>query len=218
MLDDLDATLRAILMKNGNFGSEIEVSFDLPSREWAGRLSRPTLNCWCFDLRENLKLRSAERQVQRNGNSSQITRPPKRMDLNYLVTAWARKIEDEHRLFWRALSVLKPITLLAPEQCEGALRYQNLDIPITVADMSVCPVNLVDLWGVMDNQMHLGFTLQATVELDTLMVQDVPLVLEATINTGQANSPSTHQLTTPSGAIKIKPKKQEGQADQDEQD
>ena len=137
------------------------------------------------------------------------------MDLIYLVTAWARKVEDEHRLFWRALSVLKPITQISPAQCEGALRYQTLDIPITVADMSACPVSLVDLWGVMDNQMHLGFTLQATVELDTLFVQEVPLVLEATIYTGQAELPSTHQLTTASGAIKIKPKDQEEQADQD---
>ncbi|MDZ4764660.1 MAG: DUF4255 domain-containing protein [Chloroflexota bacterium] len=215
MLDDFDATVRNLLMQNGNFGTEIEVSFELPSREWAGRLSRPAVNCWCFDVRENLKLRSSERQVQKNGNSSQITRPPKRIDLIYLITAWARKVEDEHRLFWRALSVLKPITQLQPAQCVGALRYQTLDIPLTVADMSVCPVNLVDLWGVMDNQMHLGFTLQATLELDTLFVQEVPLVLEATILTGQAREPSTQRLDEASGNIKIKSKasKQEGQGE-----
>ncbi len=214
MLNDLDTTIQSLLTKNGNFGSEIEISFELPSREWSGRLSRPTVNCWCFDVRENLKLRNSERQVQRNGNSSQITRPPKRMDLIYLVTAWARKVEDEHRLLWRTLSVLKPITQISPAQCEGALRYQTLDIPLTVADMSLSPVNLVDLWGVMDNQMHLGFTLQATLELDTLFVQEVPLVLEATINIGQAEEPSTYSLTNGSGSIKIKPKpkSQEGEA------
>ncbi len=212
MLNDLDATIQSFLMKNGNFGSEIEISFELPNREWSGRLSRPTINLWCFDLRENLKLRNSERQITKTANGSTINKAPRRMDLTYLVTAWARKIEDEHRLFWRALGVLKPILQISPAQCEGALRYQSLDIPIYVADMSLCPVNLVDLWGVMDNQMHLGFTLQATVELDTLFVQEVPLVLEATFNTGQAEEPSTHQLTQLDTGIKIKPKSKDQEA------
>lgn len=203
MLDDLDATLQALLTQNGNFGSEIDISFELPSREWQGRLSRPAIDCWCFDVRENLKLRNPERQIQRNGNSSQITFAPRRMDLTYLVTAWARKVEDEHRLFWRALSVFKPITQLKPSQCQGALRYQTVDIPLTVADMSLTSVNFPDLWGVMDNQMHLGFTLLATIELDTQFVQEVPLVLEATIHTGQSPEPADQQIVNASGDIKI---------------
>lgn len=205
MLNDFDATIQALLMQKGNLGSEIDISFELPSREWQGRLSRPAINCWCFDVRENLKLRNNERQVVRNGSGSQITRPPRRMDLIYLITAWARKVEDEHRLFWRALTLLKPITQLTPQQCEGTLRYQTLDIPLTVADMSVCPVNLVDLWGVMDNQMHLGFTLTATIELDLSTIEEVPLVLEAFVQTGQAVEPITRQITSPSSNIRIKP-------------
>src|SRR5690606_42031803 len=98
MLDDLDKTLETVLRDRGGIGSDIEVAFDQPNREWASRLSRPTLNLFVFDVRENQRLRQVDREVHRNGNSASITVPPRRMDVAYLVTAWTRKIEDEDRL------------------------------------------------------------------------------------------------------------------------
>src|SRR5262245_57246637 len=136
MLHDLDKTLEKLIMKEGNIPSgEIDIGFDQPTGEWSSRLSRPTLNCWCFDLRENLKLRSIDRNVERmpNGNTSVSTFAPRRIDAMYLITAWARKAEDEHQLLWRALATLKRFTTLDPKRCEGDLRYQTLPIPLLVA-------------------------------------------------------------------------------------
>lgn len=207
MLSDFDKTLEKLLITEGNLNkSEIDVAFDPPTGEWTSRLGRPTLDCWCFDLRENIKLRIPDRTVARNGDSARIGIPVRRMDLTYLITAWARKVEDEHQLLWRALGALKRFSALEPEQCEGALRYQEHNIPLTIADMSAVQVNMVDLWSVLENQMRLGFVLVATVELDTRFGFDVPLVLEATIRVGQTDEPETEQFVGQPDEIKIKPK------------
>lgn len=207
MLADFDKTLENILITEGNLNrNDIDIAFDPPTGEWSSRLSRPTLNCWCFDLRENLKLRIPDRTVTTNGNIARIGVPIKRMDLTYLVTAWARKMEDEHQLLWRGLGALKRFPALEPEQCEGALRYQEHNIPLIVADMSIVQTNLVDLWSVLENQMRLGFIVIATVELDIRYGFDVPLVLEGTFKVGESDEPETHTLIRPPEEIKIKPK------------
>jgi hypothetical protein len=131
------------------------------------------------------------------------------MDLAYLVTAWARKIEDEHQLLWRALSVLKRYSQLMPEDCVGGLRSQNYPIPFTVADMSSSTTNMVDLWSVMDNQMRLGFFVLATVELDTGVGFEGPLVLEAFVRVGEANRPSSRKFSRQPEEIHITPKSDE---------
>ena len=208
MLHDLDKTLEKILVQGGNIApNQIDVSFDQPSGEWSARLSRPTLNCWCFDIRENLKLRSMEMTTTRNGNQGRTTIAPRRMDLTYLITSWASKVEDEHQLLWRALAALKRVQSIDPRDCEGLLRYQTHDVPLLVADTSNTSINLVDLWGVLENQMRLGFTLTATVELDVELSIEAPLVLEATIRLGSSDEPERHELNEGGREeLKIKPK------------
>lgn len=208
MLHDLNKTLEKILVEQGKLSpSQIDISFEQPNGQWSARLSRPTLNCFCFDVRENLKLRTGEMNVTRNGDRSRRSLPARRMDLTYLVTAWASKIEDEHQLLWRALAALKRIAVIEPRNCEGMMRYQTRDVPLLVADTSSTNMNLVDLWGVLDNQMRLGFTLMATVELDVELSIESPLVFEATIRLGSSDEPDRRTLNEGGREeLKIKPK------------
>lgn len=207
MLHDFDKTLEKLILAEGNLNKdEIEISFDPPTSEWSARLSRPTINCWCFDLRENLRLRMPDRNVTRNGDLARISTPVKRMDVTYLITAWARKIEDEHQLLWRALGALKRYNALEPQQCEGGLRYQEFSIPLLVGDVSTLQTNLVDLWSVLDNHMHLGFVLITTLEIDPRFGFDTPLVLEGEIRFGTKDSPETGGIAQPMGNVKLKPK------------
>jgi len=187
MLTDLDKTLENILRDKGKIQrSAIDIEFEMPTSEWSARLNRPTINIWCFDVRENLKLRTMEKSsVSYNGSMGVRSIPPRRMDVTYLVTAWANKPEDEHQLFWRALATLKAMRYLRPEDCEGDLRMQSYNIPLTVADMSEPKANFTDLWSVVDNQMRLGFPVTATVELDTDLGFSAPVVLSATVSVGE---------------------------------
>lgn len=196
MIHDLDQTLERIIYERGKLNrNEIDISFEQPNGEWSSRLSRPTLNCWSFDLRENKKLRSSNRRVERNGNTGNITFPPRRFDITYLITAWTRKIEDEHRLIWRALTALKQTPIIYRDEAEGDLRYCEHDIPLLVATESDHPVNLVDLWSVLNNEMHMGFTLIATLELDPMYDVSGPLVLEGLVRVGQAPVPEDEEMS-----------------------
>ena len=102
MFDDLDETIRQLLIaempvKNG----EVEISFDQPKREWSARQSRPTLNLFLYDVRENHILRQHQwEQLPRNGSDdmAHLKRMPFRVDCTYMLTTWASVPEDEHRL------------------------------------------------------------------------------------------------------------------------
>ncbi len=109
MFADLDETIRQLLIKQVPLDlSEVDVSFEAPDREWSGRLSRPTINCFLYDVRENLDLRATDFETMRNNGKGTSTakRFPARIDATYQVTIWARAPEDEHQLLWRVLVVL----------------------------------------------------------------------------------------------------------------
>lgn len=188
MLHDVDKTLENILRTKGKIPKQdIDIEFEQPTGEWAASLSRPALNLFCFDMRENLKLRRAgldtERTIKDNRHTMRYSRPASRIDLSFLVTAWARKIEDEHQLLWRALHTLKSVPVIKPQDTIGELREQNFDIPVWVADMSIVAqqYNMTDIWSVMENQMRLGFLTLLTVELNLDLEFFSPLVLEGAI-------------------------------------
>lgn len=198
MLHDLDNALKKLIYERGRISrSEIDIEFDQPTGEWSSRLSRPTLNCWCFDVRENIKLRKLDIGVDRapdhqrgmGGFGRAVMRvPPLRFNFTYLITAWARKVEDEHKLLWRALGALVGQTVLAAQYYEGELSDQPYEIPLLVGQMTEAASTFTDLWSVLDNDMHLGFILQATLALDGQRDFEAPLVLETDIRFGQSDT------------------------------
>jgi hypothetical protein len=108
MLADLDESLRRLLtreLERHGFGG-VSVVFDAPAREWAVALSGPTVNLFLYDLREASDLREAEWREHRENGAARMARPPLRLECSYAVTAWARAIEDEHRLLSQVLAVL----------------------------------------------------------------------------------------------------------------
>lgn len=188
MLQDLDRTLETILREDGKLPKkDIDIAFEQPTSEWSAKISRPTLNLWAFDLRENVKLRRADapRVQSQNGRTAVYTRPPRPIDVSYLVTAWARKPEDEHALLWRALRVLKSMGEIPKTRLEGELSFAMFPPLLTVADMSNQSFNLSDLWSVLENQMKLGFLMISTLELSLDYRIETPLVLEGTFTVEQ---------------------------------
>ena len=204
MLPDLDKTLEKLIYRTGKINkSDVDIAFDQPTGEWSAKLSKPTLNLFCYDIRENLKLRRPDMDVTRNGDKTGVRSIPRlRFDVSYLLTAWARDPQDEHQLIWRALAALRHHPKLAPEDCEGNLRYSTYEIPLMVATQTDHPVNAVDLWSVLENQMRLGFVVLATVELDPELTIEGPLVLEATIRVGQSDRPDQMSMQALDAEIK----------------
>ena len=195
MIDDLDEVLRKLLVrdlpiKNG----EVEIKFEQPKREWSARLSKPTLNVYLYDLRENLKLRGSENwQISRNkdGTVSQ-KRNPVRMNLHYIITAWANDPDDEHRLLTRVLMALFRHSDLPKELLPPSLQNQPAPITIQVAQEADLE-KPSDVWNVMDNEMKPAVVLTITLVLDPYEAIVAPIVRTREITFGQAAAPQEAQ-------------------------
>ena len=107
MINDLDESLKQLLIqKAGLDPSEVDISFDIPTRDWAtsSATTRPTVNLYLFDIRENRALRELDWDSEPNHNGAvQTNRLPLRIDLSYMVTCWTSAAEDQHRLLWQVL-------------------------------------------------------------------------------------------------------------------
>ena len=100
MIHDVDATLRALIERDVLNGPGVELSFDAPTKEWAAKLSLPTINVFLFDIREDPTRRDVffEEVRDEGGRVVERRQPPRRMRLAYLLSAWTKRAEDEHRL------------------------------------------------------------------------------------------------------------------------
>ena len=54
MISDLNETIKQLLIKKGAFDpAEVDIRFETPSREWSASISKPTVNAYLCDIREN---------------------------------------------------------------------------------------------------------------------------------------------------------------------
>jgi len=172
VITDVDEALRKLLIREIEIkGNEVDIKFDQPKREWSSRVSKPTLNLFLFDLRENLRLRGAEQYTTINlpNGTSQVKRNPIRMDLRYLMTAWVKEAEDEHLLLSTALMGLLRNPFIPKDLCKGRLEDLPAPIPIEVATFipEMGPIDkFSEIWGVLDNEMRLSVLITVTVPVD----------------------------------------------------
>jgi len=186
MITDLNETLRQLLIKEMPIENhEVDIEFSLPKRDWAAKLSRPTINLYLHDIRENMELRQNNWVVETDEKGRATKRqPPRRVDLAYLVTAWTTAIEDEHRLLWRALGALFRHPELPQELLQGRLKEATVPLPASVAQADQIP-NMADVWGVLDNELKPSLHLVVTLPLDLAREMTSPLVLTKRIQVGQ---------------------------------
>src|SRR5262245_47025172 len=116
MLNDLDETIKQILIRAGGGAFEpgaVDISFDIPTREWSTGMLRPTINCYLFDIHERRSLREEGWRVEGRGrDEARRQKPLLFYDISYLITAWTEHVEDEHYLLWRALATLSRFPIL----------------------------------------------------------------------------------------------------------
>lgn len=196
MFHDLDEVLRQLLIKEIPIkNGEVDIEFDQPSREWTARLSRPTLNVFLHDVRENIKLRASQQwMVQHNpdGTATQ-RRTPVRVALHYMVTAWANEPDDEHNLLARTLMALFRQPCLPEDLLPENLQNQPAPIPLEVAQEDTLR-NPADVWNALDNEIRPSITLVITLALDPYLPTITPLVRTRELRVGQSAEPSTEEL------------------------
>lgn len=119
VLGDLDAAVRALFERE--LGTGATVSFDAPTAAWAEGLSGPALDLYLYDVKESQTERRVEWD-QAHVNGRTVERPPPvRIDVSYVITAWAKTAEEEHGLLSAALAVAYAHPALPDDVRTGAL-------------------------------------------------------------------------------------------------
>ncbi len=155
MIQDVDETLRALLKREALNGSQVEIAFDAPTRDWSARRNAPTVNLYLYDIREDISRREAGHMPLRaaEGYVTGHAAFPRRYKLSYLLTAWTQRPEDEHHLLSACLGSLIRHDAMAPAEMEGALAEQSLPAYVSVALPLGPDRSIADIWSALGGEM-----------------------------------------------------------------
>ncbi|MCP5088856.1 MAG: DUF4255 domain-containing protein [Rhodobacteraceae bacterium] len=191
MFQDLDESIKALLDANLN---ETDISFASPDKLSGNvhSISKPTVNLFLYDIRENHELRSNEWQHERQRNGSvRRHRPPVRVDCSYLITVWLNDdasetgVTNEHRLLGEVMKSLMRHRTLPAGLLQGELQGQT---PPTRA-RTIQPGNLQSLgefWQAMGSKPKASLNYTVTLAVDLTEPEELgPAVTEKVIKIKQ---------------------------------
>jgi hypothetical protein len=166
MIHEVDEGLRRLLAETGIPGGGVELAFDAPTKEWAGKRNAPTVSVFLYDVREDLTRRrtGAIEDSADDGVVLGWLSPPRWFQLSYLVTAWTNRPQDEHRLLSDMLRALVRNERLAPEWLTGTLAELGLTVSLETA---VPPEarTIADFWSALGGELKPSIDLRVTAPL-----------------------------------------------------
>ena len=177
MLHLLDESLEAFLRATVPLPKrEVDVAFAAPDRDWAARVSRPTVNLYLWDVRRNLDERDGGMETVVGDDGRPLRRPPlPRVDCRYLVTAWTSEVQDEHSLLGHTLAALLLHTTIEERFLAGAIA--KVTPPPTIEIASSDGRDNSDFWSALGGQLKPGLdvVVTATVDAATLVAAGPPV-------------------------------------------
>jgi hypothetical protein len=192
MIADLDAGLRGLLLdqlRRHGF-DDIDVVFETPSSEWAGQLTRPTVNLFLCDVRKSTRPGQSGPDGGRNGaGRATESAPALRVDCIFAVTAWSKAVADEHRLLSQVLGVLYAYPVLNNHLGDrfdtGAQRFE---IMASVGEQR--PEQRSDFWRSVGGVYKPALDYVVTLSVESgIVVERGPDVRTMTLRTALADMP-----------------------------
>ncbi|MFC4506909.1 MULTISPECIES: DUF4255 domain-containing protein [Streptomyces] len=164
MIHEVDEVLKDLLGGGALTGSGIDVSFEAPTRDWSARRNAPVVNAYLYDIREDIARRQRGQVPVRDERDVVVKRrqPPRWFRLSYLVTAWTKTPQDEHRLLSAVLANLIPRELLTADELPGSLGALGLAIPVSVAGVQTESRSLAEIWSALGGELKPSLDLVVT--------------------------------------------------------
>ncbi|MFS8096003.1 DUF4255 domain-containing protein [Lentzea alba] len=155
MIHEVDEALRRLVRDEALRGSDLDVAFEAPTKDWAARRNAPTVNIYLYDIREDLRRRQRGllNEYDAQGQVAARHLPPRHMKLSYLVTAWTQRPEDEHRLLSDLLSGFIRYDAVPPGLLSGTLEELALPVPMTVALPPPEDRAFADVWSALGGEL-----------------------------------------------------------------
>ncbi|CAM5415471.1 hypothetical protein GCM10010329_85600 [Streptomyces spiroverticillatus] len=183
MIHEVDEVLGNLLRGGALKESRVEVSFEAPTRDWAARRNAPTVNAYLYDIREDVARRQRGQLPVRDEHDVVVRRrqPPRWFRLSYLLTAWTKIPQDEHRLLSAVLATLLPREVLPPGELPGSLGALGLSVPLSVAGVQTESRSLADIWSALGGELKPSLDLVVTAPFPAFPEYDAgPPVTEGT--------------------------------------
>lgn len=174
MIAQIDDALRTLIRTEALDGSEVDVVFDAPTKDWASRRNAPTVNLYLYDIREDLRRRERGLSEERGDDGYvRIRRPaPRHFKLSYLVTAWTQRPEDEHRLLDQLLRCFLRHEALPDDLVVGALAETGLVVPVTVGLPPPEDRAFADVWSALGGELKPSLDIVVTAPVATGIVYE----------------------------------------------
>ncbi|MFI8942046.1 DUF4255 domain-containing protein [Streptomyces syringium] len=192
MIHEVDESLRTLFRDDALEGAQIAVAFDAPTRDWAAKVNAPTVNLYLYDIREDTRRR--ERGLHNEYDEAGVVvarrRPPRYFKLSYLITAWTKRPEDEHRLLSSLLACLLRYEALPVERLTGSLAEIGVAVPMTIALPPPEDRSFADVWSALGGELKPSLDLVVSVPVTASPVYEAgPPVGEDGVRLGFSGIP-----------------------------
>jgi Pvc16 N-terminal domain len=186
MLADINQCLRDLIYARAKLlPSEVDVSFDAPTKDWVNSRVKPAISFFLYDLEENTELRHAALETVSvrgagGGNIGVKRAPPRRFNLNYMVSAISTVVDDEHHLLWRVMSALLKNPVIPDEFVPESVKRLEIALHGRVSQPDDGP-RPIDLWNSLETPPRPALLYVLTVPVDLETEFTAPLVLTSTL-------------------------------------
>ncbi|WP_217146377.1 DUF4255 domain-containing protein [Streptomyces sp. AC627_RSS907] len=219
MIHEVDEVLKGLLGGGALKGSGIDVSFEAPTRDWAARRNAPVVNSYLYDIREDVGRRQRGHVPVHDERDIVVRRrrPPRWFRLAYLVTAWTKNPQDEHRLLSAVLASLLTREILPPAELPASLAALGLSVPVTVSGTQTESRSFAEIWSALGGELKPSLDVVVTVPFPAFPEYDAgpPVTEGATIRvrtmdddpaetTGRSHRP--HQVAAARAARRPNPR------------
>lgn len=202
MIHEVDEALRRLVREQALRGTDVEVAFDAPTKDWAARRNAPTVNVYLYDIREDLRRRQRGliNEYDSEGVVTARHAPPRHMKLSYLVTAWTQRPEDEHRLLASLLAGFLRHESLPEELLAGSLAEFGLPVGMTVALPPPEDRAFADVWTALGGELKpsLDVVISAPVETGRIFPAGPPVDEGVELNM-RGDEPVGHRVAPDTG-------------------
>ncbi|MFF8100912.1 DUF4255 domain-containing protein [Streptomyces sp. NPDC016640] len=183
MIHEVDEGLRRLLGESGLEASGVEVVFDAPTRDWAARRSAPTVCFFLYDIREDAARRGSGAGEVYDADGHLVARrtPPRWFELTYLVTAWASRPQDEHRLLSQVLARLVATDTLPARLLTGTLAELGLTVALDTAGAAADVPAAADVWSALGGELKASLGVRVRAPLAGLTTAVAPPVTEGLV-------------------------------------
>jgi hypothetical protein len=178
VINEVDEALRSLIRAEIVSGTDVDVVFDAPTRDWASRRNKPTIDLYLYDIREDIRQRSLGVVERRDDRGVVVERQalPRFFKLAYLITAWTQRPEDEHRLLSAALATFMSYDVIPEQYMTPLLVEEGLPLSVMIAYPPPEDRQVSDVWS------SLGGDLKPSVDL----VITMPIVPSTFIEVAKA--------------------------------